>query len=268
VRPVLRIVLVLVVVVAGGCAGAADDGRTTVVASFFPLAEVAREVGGSDVHVRDLTPPGAEPHDLELRTRDVEHLLDADLAIVLGGDFQPGVERVAKRRDLPTITVLEHRVPDPHVWLDPTALIPTVREVGKALHRPARAQRLEAELRSLDRELRDGLAGCRGRTIVVAHAAFGHFAGRYGLRQAPIAGLEPEEETDPRTVDRLVELVRREHVRTVFAEKLLSPAVVRTLAREADVDVAVLDPLESGRPGTYASAIRHDLRTIRHGLRC
>jgi zinc transport system substrate-binding protein len=264
----LRTVLVLVLILLTGCAGPSDDGRPTVVASFFPLAEVAREVGGPGVAVRDLTPPGVEPHDLELRTRDVERLLDADVAIVLGGRFQPGVEKVAGRRDLPTITVLDRAATDPHLWLAPTELIPVVRRVGKVLHEAARARRFERELRDLDAELRTGLAGCRGRTLVTAHAAFGHLAGRYGLRQVAIAGLEPEEETDPRTIDRLVRVVRDEGVPTVFAEKLLSPAVARTLAREAGVEVAVLDPLESGRPGTYLQAMRHDLRTIRHGLRC
>lgn len=262
----MRIVLVCALL-ATACSAGADDPRPTVVASFFPLAEVAREAGGGRVRVVDLTPPGAEPHDLELRTRDVSRLLDAKVAVVLGGGFQPGVERVARRRDLPTVTVLGEGARDPHVWLDPSELARVVARVGAALGSPRRAESFARRLRSLDAEVGRDLAGCRGRALVVAHAAFGPFALRYGLRQLPVAGLDPAEETDPRTLDRLVDLVRKERV-TVFAERLLAPDVVRTLARESGARVAVLDPLESGRPGGYVPGIRANVRAIRAGLRC
>src|SRR5690349_23466110 len=52
----------------GGCGGGAKGPvRTTVVAAFYPLAFAARELGGANVDVHDLTPAGSEPHDLEDR---------------------------------------------------------------------------------------------------------------------------------------------------------------------------------------------------------
>ena len=104
--------------------GAAGDPTTSVAAAFSPLAEAAAQVGGRHVDVTSLTPPGVEPHDLELTTDDVDAILDADLAIVLGDGFQPAVESSADDREGPTLVVLDdirhsRRRDDPHVWLDP-----------------------------------------------------------------------------------------------------------------------------------------------------
>lgn len=49
-----------------GASAAGKDGKVDVVASFHPLRYAAERIGGSHVHVTDLTAPGVEPHDLEL----------------------------------------------------------------------------------------------------------------------------------------------------------------------------------------------------------
>ena len=58
-----------------------------------------RALGGPALAVRDLTPPGVEPHDLELTTDDMDAILDAHLVVVMGRGFQPAVERAARNRD-------------------------------------------------------------------------------------------------------------------------------------------------------------------------
>src|SRR5229473_402726 len=56
----------------------AARGKVKVVAAFYPLADVARQVGGRHVQVEDLTPAGAEPHDLELRPSQVDLVARAE----------------------------------------------------------------------------------------------------------------------------------------------------------------------------------------------
>ncbi|WP_125777075.1 metal ABC transporter substrate-binding protein [Antribacter gilvus] len=136
--------------------GTGDDG-VTVLASFYPLQYVAQQVGGDLVTVENLTPPAAEPHDLELSPAQVRSIGEADVVVYLSG-FQTAVdegiesrqpERVVDAADVAELeehpgsaedehaeeeTAEEHAEEeaaddghghgnlDPHFWLDPSRL--------------------------------------------------------------------------------------------------------------------------------------------------
>ena len=271
--PILMLAAALAI---SGCSG--DDSaskrgdRVKVVAAFFPLAEAARQVGGDGVDVVDLTPAGVEPHDLEVTSKLVDSILDADVVIVMGDRFQPAVEDVADKRKRTTVEVFQELGldgKDPHIWLDPTLYAKIVDVVATALHaEPARVNAFKRDLVALDDRLKAKLAGCKGHVLVASHEAYGYLAARYGLRQDSITGLIPEEEPDPAKLDDLARLVEREQATTVFAEPLLPKRAAETLAREAHVKVALLDPLESDPGDGYIGAMDHNLATLAAGLGC
>ncbi|HUF84695.1 MAG TPA: metal ABC transporter substrate-binding protein [Acidimicrobiia bacterium] len=265
-----------------------DDGGTAgldVVAGFYPVAWAAERIGGGAVTVTDLTPPGTESHDLELTTRQVDEVLDAEVVIVLGGGFQPAVEDAAARRDGDTVEVLEELPEnqlvegDPHVWLDPVLMVEVVDIVKDALvsadpgHEAGfrrNADDLRDELGALDQSFRAGLASCPRDLVVSAHDAFGYLTGRYGLRNEGVAGLSPDAEPDARRLAELADLAREEGVTTVFTEELLSPEIAETLAREAGgLRTDVLSPLESrSEAGDYLTVMADNLDKIRTALGC
>jgi zinc transport system substrate-binding protein len=266
---------------------ATGGGRLQIVATFYPLAWLAEQIGGDDVNVTNLTPPGVEPHDLELAPDQVETLTDADLAVVMGHDFQPALESIARARSRPTVTVLD--VPtaagerDPHVWLDPVQFSMLRQPLVVALSklRPGRAAEFErrssvvgAELSGLDAEFRDGLRACDRREVVTSHAAFGRLAARYGLTQHPIAGLAPDAEPDPDRLDELASLVRDKGVTTIFTEALASKEFAETLARETGARTEVLSPIEGltaaqlSSGSSYLTEMRTGLRTLERVLGC
>jgi zinc transport system substrate-binding protein len=287
---------------AAGCGGGSEDGDADsqaldVVASFYPLYEVALRVGGNRVAADNLTPAGAEPHDLELTPDAVDALEDADLILYLGEGFQPAVHEIAERRGNAALDLLAGRPvvegpsaedpaeegPDPHVWLDPTMMADIAEEVADAFaaldpegaetYRD-HADRYEAEILALDREFEEGLADCERRTIVTSHAAFGYLASRYNLRQEAISGISPEAEPDPERLAELADLVEEEGVTVVFTESLVSPEVAETLAREVGVQTAVLNPIEGLSDeqieggDSYASIMRENLAALRGALSC
>jgi zinc transport system substrate-binding protein len=246
-------------------------------------------VGGRRVVVRNLTPPGTEPYDLELSTRAVDEIDGADLAIVLGDDFQPAVEDAASRRTGPTLVALvaldgRLRADDPHVWLDPARMVEIVDAVATRLARVdpqhastyrVRAARHTAALRDLDREYRDGLGDCARRLLVTSHDAFGYLADAFHLQQYSVSGLSPDAEPDARMLGVLADLARKNGVTTVFSEELVSPRVARTVAREAGgLRVTTLNPLEGlsareQRAGAdYVGVMRTNLRALRRALDC
>jgi zinc transport system substrate-binding protein len=272
--------------VLAACGGGDDDGgdeaggrgpAVRVVAGFYPLAEAATRVGGDRVEVTNLTPVGAEPHDLEIEPDDVDTLEDADVVLYLGQGFQPAVEEIAGRLDAAALDLLDgialdeaeaghegeegdeggdgddHDGLDPHFWLDPQLFVDAVEQIegaladaspGDAETFAANAQDYIADLTALDEEIEGQLTGCERDDMVVSHAAFHYLAERYGLEQVPVAGLSPEVEPDPDRIAELADLIEERDVTTVFYEDLVSPEVAETLAREARVDTAQLSPLE------------------------
>ncbi|MBI4318303.1 MAG: zinc ABC transporter substrate-binding protein [Chloroflexi bacterium] len=141
-----------------------------VTASFYPLAEFAKQVGKEKVQVRNLTPPGAEPHDFDPSPRDLVDLQRSQVFIYNGAGFEPWVDKVLT--DLPRggpvvvdssegMRLLEsgedegdnkhglaqapiHSVPsdvsgqagaafDPHFWLDPVLAKQQVDNIKEGL---------------------------------------------------------------------------------------------------------------------------------------
>jgi zinc transport system substrate-binding protein len=277
--------------------GDGNQGRLSVTASFYPLAFAVERVGGSCVEVNNLTPPGVEPHDLELTPDGVEAIATADLVVYVGGGFQPAVEDALPEADGRVLDVLdavetvaappeeaeEGLSVDPHVWLDPARFREVVDQIAEELRGagapgtcdvPAAASELGAELKSLDREFRTGLASCEDDTVVVTHAAFGYLSTAYGLRQEPIAGLEPDTEPSPARMAELTELVEREGITTIFTEELVSPEVATTIALESGVGTDVLYTIEGlteedeSAGADYLSLMRDNLDALRAALRC
>jgi zinc transport system substrate-binding protein len=263
----------------GGSSRASSSTKTDVVAAFYPLAFAAQELGGAEVDVRNLTPPGAEPHDLEVSPRDVEQVRSADLVLLLGHGFQPQLEDAAGRGDhvlwlLDTPGLHRFSNGDPHVWLDPRRYELIVRRIGTALGKPEAAAQLVSRLHGLDRQYRTGLAHCRRNEIVTSHEAFAYLSQRYGLRQVAITGLAPEAEPAPRELEKVVRIVRRTHATTIFFETLVSPRIAKTVARETGAKTAVLNPIEgltreqADQGRDYFALMRANLASLRRALGC
>lgn len=288
-----------------GCGTTTDPDRINVVAAFYPLEFAAEQVAGGRASISSLTPPGTEPHDLELTPRQVAAIADADLVVYISG-FQPAVdEAVELEADdraldvsahlplLPAETAPEvagevaperehddHDATDPHVWLDPTNMATIADRVADRLAAvdpaasvsyAAAAARFAGQLRRLDREWARGTADCRSRDLVVSHDAFGYLAHRYDFTQVGIAGLSAEAEPGPATVAAVADFARANGVETIYYETLVDPAVARTVADEIGVGTAVLDPIEGveeGSDDTYLTLMRANLATVRAGQGC
>lgn len=284
-----------------GSGGSGDGGGVQVLASFYPLQYVTERVGGDLVSVGSLTPPGAEPHDIELSPAQVDEVGRADLVVYLS-EFQAAVDDAVAANppahvvDAAQDTELhaaehaedgdehgdddhDHGSLDPHFWLDPSRLPAVADDVAAQLGEidPDHAAEYEANARSfaqamadLDDEYATGLATCESRTIVTTHEAFSYLADRYDLEQVGISGIDPEGEPSPARLAEVGDVVRDEGVTTIFFETLASPKVAQTLADELGVGTAVLDPLEGLTDDTqdYVSVAKTNLETLRTALSC
>jgi zinc transport system substrate-binding protein len=274
--------------------GSGGRTRISIVASFYPLAEAARVVGDGLVEVSNLTPPGVEPHDLELDPEQVVGLAEADIVLYAGRALQPAVEDAVRSVAEGTAVDVLAGMPapaadggavaaDPHVWLDPVlmqrivgvvegAIVRALEEGDRVVHANADAYR--SRIAELAQDYRAGLSRCRLRELVTSHAAFGYLARRYGLVERPITGVSTGAEPDPSTLAELAATVARDGTTTIFLEPLASPRAAQTLAREAGVRTAVLNPIEGlteeeiAQGHDYVSLMRANLAALRKGLAC
>ncbi|WP_133742499.1 metal ABC transporter substrate-binding protein [Actinorugispora endophytica] len=282
-----------VLAAATACSGGAGTGDgVRLVTSVYPLEWLATQIGGEDVLVTNLTEPGVDPHDLELSPRQVGSVSDADVVFYIGG-MQPAVDdavgQQAAGSALDVAGLVELRqVPDdagggtdPHMWLDPERMATAAQgladrlaeaDPGNAAAYQANTEAVVAELTGIDDAYATGLAECGQRDLVVSHAAFGYLADNYDLEQIGVTGIESNSEPSPARLAEVARLVEERGVETIFTATLVDPAIAETIASEAGVETAVLDPLEGitdASPGTdYPSVMRANLDALTTALDC
>ena len=136
----------------------------------------------------------------------------------------------------------------------------------------ANYKQLEAKLTALDDEYTAKLGAAPKKDIVVSHHAFSYLARDYGLRQVSIMGLSPDAEPKAQDLLNISKFVKENGVKYIFFEELVSDELARTLAREADAETLVLNPLEGLTPAQekngddYFSLMNANLQNLLQAL--
>ncbi|MDT7842479.1 metal ABC transporter substrate-binding protein [Streptomyces justiciae] len=285
-------------------AAAGNSDKFDVVASFYPMAYLAEQIGGDHVNVTSLTEPGQEPHDLEISAKQTAQLQESDAVLYLK-NLQPSVDdavaqsEVKTKIDAASLTTLEkhgnevggHAAEhddhedeemsglDPHIWLDPVRYAQVAEGVGKAFEKadPDHAAdykkntaALVKKLDSLNTQFEDGLKNTRTKVFITTHAAFGYLAERYGLTEEAINGLDPESEPSAARVKDLEKMAKADGVTTVFYETLVSDKTAKTIASDANLKTDVLDPIEGitskSKGDDYFQVMESNLKALQSAL--
>lgn len=294
------------------CRGSGVDEPPTaklrVETTIFPLFDWLRRIGGDRVEVNSMLPPGADPHHFSPRPSDVRRLATANLFVYLDHDLEPWAGKLVAAlpsADRPRIVAAGAAIErhgtrahdqcgdtgcrhaaggDPHIWLDPLLAVTLVDVLEQSLveldpgggrQYQARADALRREIRKLDREIVETLAGRRHDTIFyVGHFAFGYFARRYGLRHlSPFGGYAPGTTAAPGGMAEMIRQVKASGQDTLFYDPLEDDRLARMVAAETGLELAPLYSLhgltrEQRRGGeqNYLSIMRRNLETLRRGL--
>jgi zinc transport system substrate-binding protein len=254
------------------------------------LQFAAEQIGGTHIAVTNLTRPGAEPHDIELTTRDVATVSQAGLVIYekgLQSAVDKAVQSQAGNRALDVAPAanltlkLASGTVDPHFWLDPQRYSQVAKAISARLSSadPAHgadykqnAQVFQNKLAALSLAFTHALANCQRRDFVTSHAAFGYLAQRYGLTQIAINGISPDQEPNAAEIAAVTTTAKANGVTTVYAETLASPAIADTVANEIGATVSTLDPVEglsnrsSGK--NYFEIMASNLKALQAGQGC
>ena len=270
------------------------DKRIRVLTTIFPIYDFARTVGGDDVIVRNLLPPGVDPHEFALSPRDISLVSGADVILSNGAGLDDFIgESIAKAGISSTkviaitkgMTLIAERgesgkeTGDPHLWLDPDRAEAYVGRISVAIADEAqkrgdqeaqerirtRAVGLGRSLVELEQDYASKTAPLKGKSFIAFHGAFAYLAQRYSLGLAGVWQKTPGREPSPREVEALLNNARSSNVKALFAEPQFSPRALEMIAADVHLPVYTLDPLETAEDFEhthYVDVMRENLKVL------
>jgi zinc/manganese transport system substrate-binding protein len=276
-------------------AGQGSDELPTVVVTTSILGDVVSNLLGESVTVETIMPTGSDPHEFQASAQQVDSMMQADVLVTNGADFEEGLEDTIEAVDgegtpicvaIDSVETIEssssdhsgqghsdddeHSGVDPHFFSDPARMAVAAEGVAGCIiaEVPAldtedvrtTAEEYIAELEELDAEVESALASVpeERRVLVTNHEVFGYFADRYGFEVADAAALAE-----------LAELIQDEGVAAVFADTSAPNQLADALAAEAGkVQVVELFSESLGPDGgeTYVEMVRTNAQRIADAL--
>jgi len=268
--------------------GACETKKIPVTVSVPPQAFFVEKIGGDRVVLQTMIPRFSSPATYEPTPRQMIGLERSALYVKVGVPSfifeKKYVDPLLKRnRDIRVISLSDgisflqgtsqrngDGEQDPHVWLSPTVVRAAAGRISEALSEidpagegfyRANRDRFQAEIDSLDREIRDTLRGKEGLSFMVYHPAWGYFAEAYGLEQI---ALEEEGKTPPISrIRAMIDLAREKGISVIFVQKGFDTKSARLIAGETGGEVVEMDPLEKdwlGNLKRFSEALKRTLR--------
>jgi ABC-type Zn uptake system ZnuABC Zn-binding protein ZnuA len=252
----------------------AQGERLRLVASTSIVAGVVAQVGGEQVDVATLIPPGVDPHAYEPTPQDLASVAEAHLILLNGFGLETSLEGLlsSSGEAVPVVSLSEGIPPrhldsgggagapadergsvDPHTWMDPNNVLVWVDNVAAALasldplHASVyrtRAAEYAAELRALDADIRDAVAAIppEGRLLVTDHEELGYFADRYGFQVVGqiVPSTSSAAEPSAQALAGLEEAIGNLGARAIFVSAAANPALARRIADDTGVRLVSL----------------------------
>src|SRR5919198_2337991 len=274
------------------------QAKIKVVASFFPIYQFVKAVGGDRIDASVLIPIGAEPHDFDPTIQEIQKANSANLLVYNGASMEePWIHNLTPQNAIDTskgIKLLANpsdpqiKGPnDPHIWLDPVLAIHQVQNIRDGLDKVdpkntayynQNAQNFIEQLNKLDTAFRGNLSSsnCAKRDFIPFHLAFGYFASRYGLTAHPIhEGLTANGEVLPQKLVEVVNIAKNLGLKVIYSEDLIDPRSSQAIAEQIPgAKVVVLSPIEGINATEQKAGIGYlvkmyqDLAALKVGLQC
>lgn len=274
--------------------GQAAAGRLKVSVTFDAMKEFTEAVGGDKVEISTIIPDGTEPHDFEPKAQDLVGLSTAKVFVYSGFGMESWAVKAVQSADNPGLVTVEaskgaepikntdageikdHGQYDPHIWLSLKGAEIETKNIKDGLVKadPSNKEYYEkncgdfvSQLEKLYAEYDKKFKSVPQKSFVTGHAAFGYLCRDFGLEQNSVEDVYAEGEPSARQLAELVKYCKANKVTTVFAEKMASPEVSQTLAKEVGAKVETIYTVESGEDNkTYLERAESNLSKIYESL--
>jgi ABC-type Zn uptake system ZnuABC Zn-binding protein ZnuA len=265
---------------------AATARKVSVLATAYPLAEMARRVGGAFVDVQWLCEGGQRPEDLE-STAELRQRANAAQLVITSGPWDgwavAELTPVARKERVvePERVAAAARDHDrrAYAWLDPAVMRQVVEAVRlrlsvvapehDATYRANAAAYLD-EVAAVERDLDAALSSGLGQRVVVVRPAWNALLARY--RIVPLApsraGAETEVALTGPDFKELARHAHEQHTKYLFVEAATPAAVRLRIEEQTGLTAVPLDALGTSAPdgrSTWGKVMRFDAAQVRKG---
>lgn len=253
----MRFVLLLFVC----CTSMLKAEQPIVLVSIPAYKKVVQELVGEGVMVESVIPPGISFHTYEARPKDIEKAFSARVWFYIGDPFEDKIIEALRSHQSPIafvdvrkgLSLICHgscgKGADPHIWLDPRMMKIQLKTITEGLKQqfPEKAQEVERRFEELSLKMDtlissvDGLLGnVKGKSVLVAHGAYGYLCREYGFNQL---SLEKEgKEPSLASFSSLIKKAQALHIKTVFSLKQYPKIGIERVADILGAKIVDLDP--------------------------
>jgi zinc transport system substrate-binding protein len=244
-----------------------------ITVSIMPQKYFVEKIGGKNVKVNVMIPPGVDLHNYEPKPQQLQSLNDAKAYITTGIAFETAwIDRIKaanqkmliidSTQGIERIPMVEHHhegaenhqaeeTLDPHIWLSPKLVKIQAQSIYAGLVKidPKRQAEYQAnlnnfitELDQLDQQISQKLTPLKNRKFIVFHPAWGYFAKDYNLEQESIevGGQEPS----AAELAKLISEAKQENIKVIFAQPEFNPSSAETIAKEIGGKVIFVSDLD------------------------
>jgi manganese transport system substrate-binding protein len=269
--------------------------KKVILTTFTVLADMAQNVAGDKAIVESITKPGAEIHGYEPTPSDLVRGKDADLILDNGLNLErwadrfynslPKVPHVTLSEGFEPVNIAEDAYqgkPNPHAWMSPKNALIYVENIRKALSNldptnavtyAENAKTYSEQIRAIDGKLKQAIAAIPPdkRYIVSCEGAFSYIARDYGLKEVYLWAVNAEQQSTPKQVEKVINIVKANQIPAVFCESTVSNEAQLQVAKESGAKfsgVFYVDSLSTadGPASTYFKLLEYNVNTLIKGL--
>ena len=285
----------------------AEEKPIHILCSTFPIYQITRNVtkGRSAAQVELMIPAQLGcPHDYALTPQDMRALAQADLMVINGLGLEEFIGPSIKQAN-PRITIIdssigvtetidyadgpgpgeddhavhEHQGINPHLFVSPRLVAQITMNIADGLARfdpegsevyRKNGEAYAREMTRLGQEVAALGPHLKNRRILTQHGVFDYLARDLGLRVVAVVQAHAGQQPSAAEMLAIIKTAKENKAGAIFSEPQYPVQVVETIAQEAGIKSATLNPVATGPENApldyYAKTMRTNLATLQSTL--
>ncbi len=232
-----------------------NSNKKLVLVSFTILEDIVSNIVGDQFVVKSITKPGMEVHGYQTTPSDLIKGSKASVFIENGFGFELWAEKFVSNLDVKKVTISDNLKPifisedaykgkpNPHAWISPKRgkryidiLVEELSNIepSMSVRFNKNASLYKKKLSKIDEDFSLFLNTLekKKKYLVSCEGAFSYLAYDYGLKEAYLWPVNAESQVTPKSMAKVINLVKENDIPAVFCESTVSSESQLTVARE------------------------------------